>query len=111
MGPEETDRNGQKDMSDITRDYSFGGLIRSWRIEKGLTLRVAAERLSMDPGNLSKLERSELAPPCTACTIKRICKKLGLNESHYRMLKSVAFQHHLSALKTEFEQTGEVSHD
>jgi transcriptional regulator with XRE-family HTH domain len=91
-------------MSDITRDYSFGGWVRYLRVEKGLTLRAAADKLGMDPGNLSKLERSELAPPCTAHAVKRICKKLGLSEDNFVFLKSLAFQHHLSVLKTEFSE-------
>jgi transcriptional regulator with XRE-family HTH domain len=90
-------------MSDITRDYSFGGWLRNLRVEKNLTLRAAAAKLGMDAGNLSKLERSELAPPCASVTIKRICKKLGFSEAAFNILRSTAYQHHLSALKTEFE--------
>ncbi len=90
-------------MSDITRDYSFGGWLRHLRIKQGHTLRSAAERLEMDPGNLSKLERSELDPPKSAKRIKEICKSLGFSQST-EMLLGIALQHHLSALKAEFNR-------
>lgn len=86
-------------MSDLTKDYSFGGWLRQMRIDSGLTLRQAAKHIGMDVGNLSKLERSELAPPKKAKYIDRLCKKLG---GKPELLKSLAFQHHLSELKKEF---------
>jgi len=88
-------------MSDITRDYSFGGWLRYLRVKRALTLRHAATLLGMDAGNLSKLERSELDPPRSAKRIRYICKKLGVKESE-PILLSTAYQHHLSALKREF---------
>lgn len=89
-------------MSDITRDFSFGGIIRDLRIERKLTLREAAKRLGMDPGNLSKLERSELDPPRRAGRIKELCRKLGFPKAE-PLLKSLAYQHYVAALKKEFE--------
>jgi transcriptional regulator with XRE-family HTH domain len=89
-------------MSDIFRDYSFGGWVHQLRIEQGYTLREFAKKLNMDAGNLSKLERSELKPPRKAEKIKEICVALD-NLEAYELLKSIAFQHHLSELMQEFE--------
>lgn len=90
-------------MSDITADYSFGGFLRRMRLRQELTLREAAKKLGMDAGNLSKLERSELDPPRSAKRIEQICRKLGI-EDGTGLLKSLAFQHHLGILKSEFEK-------
>lgn len=88
-------------MSDITKDYSFGGLVRSLRLKRGLTLRAGAKLLGMDPGNLSKLERSELDPPKSAKRISQICFILGA-EISAELLVSTAFQHHFSIFKDRF---------
>ena len=90
-------------MSDINRDYSFGGWLRQLRVEKNLTLREASARTGMDVGNLSKLERSELAPPRSVRRIRSICKSLGITKMS-PLLESLAFQHHLALLSKEFEQ-------
>src|SRR5690242_13068111 len=63
-------------MSDIFRDYSFGGWIRHTRLEKRITLRDAAKAMGMHPGNLSKLERSELPPPKSATKVDEICNAI-----------------------------------
>ncbi len=89
-------------MSDITRDYSFGGWLRYSRLEKEITLRQAAEKIGMDPGNLSKLERSELDPPSCMKDVEKICLPLGLDGSRYTLLLSLAYQHHVSKLKMRF---------
>ncbi len=94
-------------MSDITRDYSFGGLLRTFRVDKGFTLRGAAKKLGMDPGNLSKLERSELDPPGSKKRIRHICNRLALNENQLSLLASMAFQHHIALLKERFNNTRE----
>lgn len=90
-------------MSDITRDYSFGGWLRELRVKRGITLRHAAMLLDTDPGNLSKLERSELDPPRSAAKIREMCMNLGIMTSTDLML-STAYQHHLAKLKAEFDQ-------
>jgi transcriptional regulator with XRE-family HTH domain len=92
-------------MSDITRDYSFGGWLRNLRCDKELTLREASRRLKCDVGNLSKLERSELDPPRSAKRVQEICKAYGLNETAQDILMSTAYQHHLGKLKEEFGNT------
>lgn len=89
-------------MSDITRDWSFGGIIRHERLKKNMTLRDFAERLMDSPGNVSRMENNESAPPRKAYKIEIICSALG-NLDLIPLLKSTAFQHHLSKLKQEFE--------
>lgn len=88
-------------MSILTHNDSFGGWFRFIRIDRKLTLRAAAKKLGMDPGNLSKLERSEFEPPKSAKKIEQMCKKIGASGSD-ALLKSVAFQHHLALLHKEF---------
>lgn len=90
-------------MSDITADYSFGGWIRQLRLKRKLTLRAAAKRLDMDAGNLSKLERSELDPPCSAAKVEFIAKKLGFSKTGLDLLLSAAYAHHLGELHHEFD--------
>lgn len=89
------------EMSDIFRDYSFGGWLRSWRQEAQLSLRTAAALLGVDAGNLSKIERNELPPPRSAKRIDEICKAYGKKEAS-RFLKSIAFQHYVAELRKEF---------
>lgn len=89
-------------MSDITRDWSFGGIIRHERLKMGITLREFARRLSDSPGNISRLEQNESPPPKKSKKIDEICEALG-NPDLSPLLKSTAFQHHLSILREEFE--------
>lgn len=42
---------------------TFGSYFKDRRIKLGLTLRQFCEKHSMDPGNLSKIERGVLPPP------------------------------------------------
>lgn len=95
-------------MSDIFRDYSFGGWLNHFRMEMGLTLRDMAKLLNMDAGNLSRLERSELEPPSKASKIYEICKAIK-KEDAAPLLLSIAFQHHLSKLQSEFNQTKDIT--
>lgn len=88
-------------MSDITRDYSFGGWLQFFRKEKGMTLRDAARNLGIDPGNYCKMERSQVKPPKTAAEIERILKVLGAEKS-LSLMKNLAFQDHLATLRMRF---------
>lgn len=90
-------------MSDIFRDYSFGGWIRETRTKNGITLRAAANSIDMDAGNFSKLERSELDPPKSREKIARIVDMIGGDDALFKILLSLAFQHHLSKLKEQFQ--------
>ncbi len=90
-------------MSNIFQDYSFGGWLRTLRVKNNIGLREAAKLLKMDAGNLSKLERSELAPPKTAVRVKEICEVLKIES--IELMLSLAFQHHVSALQKDFEDS------
>ena len=89
-------------MSDITRDYSFGGWLRHFRLEKGLTLREAARELGIDAGNYCKMERSESKPPKTRAEIERLLKAFGA-ESRINFMANLAFQDHLATLRQRFK--------
>lgn len=89
-------------MSDIFRDYSFGGWLKSFRVEAKLTLREAARTLDMDAGNYCKLERSEIDPPKNRASIERLLKALNA-EKHLDFMVSLAFQHHLACLRERFK--------
>jgi len=93
-------------MSDIFRDYSFGGWLHEFRINKEITLRGASKLLNMQPSYLCKLEKSELDPPQNGSKIEYICNQLDFDEYQLKMLMSLAYQHHLSKLKTKFEIKG-----
>jgi transcriptional regulator with XRE-family HTH domain len=88
-------------MSDIFRDYSFGGWIRDARLKKGLTLREFARRLDDSAGNVSRMENNETAPPRKAEKIDKICEALEDKELA-PLLKSLALQHHIAKLQEEF---------
>jgi len=93
-------------VSDITRDYSFGGWLKHFRIEKELTLRKCGELLKMDFGNLSKLERSELDPPCDFKAVEKLVKPLKPESVEF--MASLAFSFHVGKLKQKFRGEGEV---
>lgn len=88
-------------MSDIFRDYSFGGWIHYTRVKNKITLRELSNRLKTDAGNISKLERNELPPPKKLKRVKEICEALESIES-IELMASLAFQHHLTELQKEF---------
>lgn len=90
-------------MSDITRDWSFGGIVRHARLANELTLRELARRLDDSAGNISRLENNETPPPRKAKKIDEICEAIG-NKDIAPLLKSVAFQHHLAVLHEEFSR-------
>lgn len=90
-------------MSDIFRDYSFGGWLRTWRIEKQITLREMSRRFDMQPSQYCKIEKSELDPPNTRERLMQLTKPLELNEERFEMLVCLSFQHHLCKLKERFK--------
>ncbi len=60
---------------------AFGSLVRKRRMELRLSLRECAARATMDPGNLSKIERGRAAPPQDADVLARLVDALGLTGS------------------------------
>ena len=57
---------------------SFGEYFKALRIKKGLTLRAFCAEYSLDPGNMSKLERGLFAPPQDMDTLKKYAMHLGV---------------------------------
>jgi transcriptional regulator with XRE-family HTH domain len=90
-------------VSDITKDYSFGGWLRAFRLKREITLRDMCRIIGWDAGNYSKLERSELSPPRTKNDIERIVAPLKLEQSEFEMLLSTAFSFHVGQLRKNFE--------
>lgn len=90
-------------MSDITRDYSFGGWLRSFRIEKQIGLREMSRTLDIDASAYCKIEKSELSPPNSKEKLEKLVKPLELDKSRFDMLISLAYQHHLSKLQSRFK--------
>ncbi|MFA5255199.1 MAG: helix-turn-helix domain-containing protein [Candidatus Omnitrophota bacterium] len=63
----------------MERRKTFGDFFKERRIELGLTLRQFCEEHSIDPGNLSKMERSMLQPPKDEI-LKKYAHYLNLKE-------------------------------
>lgn len=57
---------------------SFGAMFRRLRIESGQTLRAFCLANSLDPGNISKLERGRMAVPDSDEIIEQYANALGL---------------------------------
>ena len=86
-------------MSDIFRDYSFGGQLREIRISRRETLRSFSERMGLDPGNYSKLETGRLSPPDSLKKCKELLINLQIPEDRHTWLLSQAYEHHLGKLR------------
>jgi transcriptional regulator with XRE-family HTH domain len=56
----------------------FGDLLRHRRAELRLSLRDCAVRATIDPGNLSKIERGRVAPPQDPAVLQRLVAALEL---------------------------------
>ena len=91
-------------MSDITRDYSFGGWLRTFRLKRRIGLREMARRLDSDPANYCNIERSRTDPPAKITTIRKLVAPLALDESEIEMLISTAFSFHLAKFKQKWNE-------
>ncbi len=58
----------------------FGDFFRMLRIERGYSLRSFCERFGYDPGNISKLENSSLAPSLDDDKLRGYALALGIEE-------------------------------
>ena len=59
---------------------TFGNFFKEMRIKKGLTLRAFCNAYSLDPGNISKLERGRSNPPESLDILKKYAAYLGISE-------------------------------
>lgn len=89
-------------MSDIHRDYSFGGQLREVRMSREETLRDFATRIGIDAGNYSKLENSRLSPPSTKAECKKLLEKLEVPKKKWPWLLGQAYEHHLGRLREKW---------
>lgn len=58
---------------------TFGERVREKRKELRVGLREFAQRVGMDPGNLSKIERGRLGAPQSEDVLNRFCDALELD--------------------------------
>ncbi len=62
------------------RRSSFGEFFKDRRVTLGLTLRQFASNFSLDPGNLSKMERGLLPPPQNKEKLEEYAQYLNLKK-------------------------------
>jgi transcriptional regulator with XRE-family HTH domain len=91
-------------VSDRTKVWTFGGILREQRLKERMTLRKAAKYLNIDPGNLSRLERSHFPPPRKRSEIERIAGLYRTSQPMLQILVDMALQHHIAVLQKEFDQ-------
>ncbi len=83
-------------------DWSFGGLLRRYRVEKKIGLREASRLLEMDAANLSAIEQSRHAPPSKKSKIEKYCQTMGFDKYQSEMLFTAAYSFHQGRLKEGF---------
>jgi len=59
---------------------SFGHYLRERRIEIGMTLREFCRQVGESPGNISRMERDQLAPPDSEEKLERFAQVLSILE-------------------------------
>ena len=59
---------------------NFGDFFKEIRMRKGISLREFCLKHDLDPGNISKLERTVLGPPQEMQKLKEYAKYLGIKE-------------------------------
>ena len=89
-------------MSDIFRDWSFGGQIKALRIKRKITLREFCRRNGFDCGNYSKIEMSRMVPPNAKDKIMALTKPLKPSQAELEMLCIAAYAFHQGRLFDKF---------
>lgn len=59
---------------------NFGSFFKECRIKTGLTLRAFCLQYEYDPGNISRLERSRLAPPTAEEKLNEYANSLDISK-------------------------------
>ena len=62
-------------------DNTFGRFFREKRLETGLSLRQFCLEHSLDPGNMSKIERGLASPPQSREILEKYAADLGISEN------------------------------
>ena len=91
-------------MSDIWRDYSFGGQLRTIRHRRKETLRQFSLRIGIDCGNYSKLENGRLSPPSTYTKCKKLLDQLEVGKEQASFLLGLAYEHHLGVMRERWSE-------
>jgi len=84
--------------------WTFGDMLKSMREKKEIGLREAAKRITMDPGNLSKLENGLHKPPNNRSDVMVIARKLNFGNDWAEMLVASARKFHVDAVYERFEK-------
>lgn len=87
---------------EIDETATFGALIHQARLERGWSLREAADHIGVDPIKLGKIETFEHSPPSTGPKVDAICRGLGIEGEDVEHLKILALRHHLKLLRDKF---------
>jgi len=84
-------------------NWQFGDMLKHMRKQNKIGLREAAKMLSMDPGNLSKLENGFHPPPKNGAEVMRFVKLLGLEPGWAGMLLVTARKYHVDKIYDAFD--------
>ena len=81
----------------------FGECLKEIRLEAGFGLRSFSQAISMDAGNLSRLERGKHRPPKGGVFYEDVAHVLNLNAKDQRIqrLRDLAMEERLSEVSTE----------
>ena len=64
----------------MAEGLTFGAFFKQKRIELRKTLRQFCEEYSLDPGNISKIERDKMAAPSSGDKLKEYAKYLNIEK-------------------------------
>lgn len=90
-------------MSDIFRDYSFGGWLRHYRLEREIGLRELATAAKKDAAYVSNVETSRMNPPRSKDKVLELLKPLKLAKSQIDFMVSLALQDALASVRKDFK--------
>jgi len=83
-------------------EHTFGSFLRELRIRNKETLRSFCLTNNLDVGNHSKLERSQLNPPCSAEVVEFYAEAVHASEDETEILNKYAHEFHLTKLRQDF---------
>lgn len=89
----------------MIKDLSFGAVLKNIRMKNGLTLRKRCELSSLDPGNLSRLERNISPPPDSYSGIMKYLDKIRWHDTELQLLLTAAINHHVGMAIGKFSET------
>ena len=71
---------------------NFGEFFKEKRIALGMTLRQFCEHYELDPGNISKIERSKMAPPTNEEKLRRYAEylKIEIDSAEWQEFQDLA---------------------